>query len=60
MNITTMGVDLAKNVFQIHAVAEHGRAVVRKRLKRAHLVAFFANLPACLIGEAKASQRVLV
>jgi transposase len=50
MNITTVGVDLAKSVFQVHAVDERGKAVLRKALKRAEVVKYFANLPPCLIG----------
>ena len=55
--ITTVGIDLAKNVFQIHAVDERGRVVLRKQLKRKQVAAFFANLPPCLIAmEACASS----
>jgi len=50
MNITTIGIDLAKNVFQVHAVNERGHAVLNKQLKRSQVMAFFANLPPCLIG----------
>ena len=50
MKITTVGIDLAKNVFQIHGVDERGKAVLRKQLRRAQLAEFFANLPPCLIG----------
>ncbi|MEX3846896.1 IS110 family transposase [Paraburkholderia sp. BR10882] len=50
MKITTIGIDLAKTVFAIHGVNEHGRAVLKKVLKRDQMAAFFANLPACLIG----------
>jgi transposase len=50
MKITTVGVDLAKNVFQVHAVDERGKAVLRKQLRREQLTAFFVNLPPCLIG----------
>ena len=50
MKVTTIGIDLAKNVFQVHGVDEHGRAVFNKPLKRNQMAAFFANLPACLIG----------
>lgn len=50
MNITTVGIDLAKNVFQIHGVNEHGKAVIKKQLKRDQMAIFFANLPPCLIG----------
>jgi transposase len=50
MQITTVGVDLAKHFFQVHGVDADGRAVVRKRLRRSELAAFFANLPRCLVG----------
>src|SRR5262245_35595495 len=50
MKITTIGIDLAKNVFQVHGVDERGRAVLKKRLKRDQMAGFFAKLPACLIG----------
>ncbi len=50
MNITTMGIDLAKNTFQLHGVDEHGRVVLRKKLTRSKLLGFLANLPPCLIG----------
>ena len=50
MKITTVGVDLAKNVFQVHAVDERGKAVLRKQLRRAQVAVFFANLPPCVIG----------
>ncbi|SRR5712692_6081862 len=50
MKITTIGIDLAKNVFQVHGVDGHGKVQVKKQLKRAQVLAFFANLPPCLIG----------
>lgn len=50
MKITTIGIDLAKNVFQVHGVDEHGKTLLRKQLKRDQVAAFFANLPPCLIG----------
>ncbi|HLF96868.1 MAG TPA: IS110 family transposase [Methylococcaceae bacterium] len=50
MKITTVGLDLAKNVFQVHGVDEKGKAVLKKTLKRAQVLPFFANLPACRIG----------
>ena len=50
MKITTVGIDLAKNVFQIHGVDERGRAVLRKQLRRGQIAEFFVNLPPCLIG----------
>jgi len=50
MKITTIGIDLAKNVFQVHGVDQNGKAVLRKQLKRAQFPLFFSNLPTCLIG----------
>jgi transposase len=50
MKVTTAGIDLAKNVFQVHGVDEHGKTVLRKQLKREQMAPFFANLPTCLIG----------
>jgi transposase len=50
MEIATIGIDLAKNVFQIHAANQAGKAVLRKQLKRHQLLEFFANLKPCLIG----------
>lgn len=50
MNIATAGLDLAKIVFQVHGVDERGKAVLRKTLKRADVVSFFAKLLPCLIG----------
>lgn len=50
MKITTIGIDLAKTVFQVHGVNARGKVMVRKALKRAQMAAFFANTPPCLIG----------
>ena len=50
MKITTVGIDLAKNVFVVHGVDERGKAVLRKSLKRAEVAKFFAKLEPCLIG----------
>jgi transposase len=50
MKITTIGMDLAKSVFQVHGVDERGKVALRKQLKRAQVLPFFANLPPCLIG----------
>lgn len=50
MKVTTIGIDLAKSVFQIHGVDARGKTVLRKRLGRAEMVTFFANFPPCLIG----------
>jgi transposase len=48
--ITTIGLDLAKNVFQVHGVNEAGEVVTRKRLRRGQMLMFFAGLSPCLIG----------
>lgn len=50
MHITTIGLDIAKHVFQIHGVDAAGKTVLRKQLKRVQVLAFFANLPPCLVG----------
>ena len=49
-DITTIGLDLAKNVFQVHGVDEAGNVVMRKRLRRGQVLAFFAGIPPCLVG----------
>ena len=48
--IKTIGVDLAKHVFQVHGVDAAGECVLRKRLRRGQVVPFFARLPRCLVG----------
>ena len=48
--ITTIGLDLAKHVFQVHGVDETDAVVLRKRLRRSQVLAFFATLPPCLVG----------
>lgn len=50
MELTTIGLDLAKNVFQVHAVDAAGDVVVRKTLRRAQLLPFFAKAEPCLVG----------
>jgi transposase len=50
MNTTTIGLDLAKNVFQVHGVNEADRAVLRKKLRRAEVLSFFGSLPPALVG----------
>lgn len=50
MQVTTVGIDLAKNVFQVHGVNQYGKVALRKQLKRSEVVAFFAQLEPCLIG----------
>jgi transposase len=50
MQVTTIGLDLAKHIFQIHGIDAQGRIVLRRRLRRAELLAFFEALPPCPIG----------
>ena len=50
MKVSTVGIDLAKNVFQLHGVNELGKTVFKKQLRRDQMADFFVNLPACLIG----------
>jgi transposase len=50
MDISTIGLDLAKNVFQVHAVNATGEVVVRKMLRRSQMLPFFEKLPPCLVG----------
>lgn len=50
MKLTTVGIDLAKNIFQVHGVDARSRVLLRKQLKRAEMLNFFANLEPCAIG----------
>ena len=50
MNITTIGIDLAKYTFSLHGVDTHGKIVFRKTLSRAKLMPFLAQQPPCLMG----------
>jgi transposase len=48
--VTTVGLDLAKHIFQVHGVDASGRVVVAKSIRRSKLLEFFASLPPCLVG----------
>jgi len=50
MQISTIGVDLAKNVFQIHGVDKDGKVVISRQLRRKQVVEFFSKIPPCLVG----------
>ena len=50
MNITTIGIDLAKNIFQVHGVTNEGIIAFNKPLRRARVLPFFSKLEPCLIG----------
>ena len=55
--ITTIGLDIAKSVFQVHGIDAQGQVAIRRQLKRRYVLAFFEKLPPCLIGiEACASS----
>ena len=50
MKITTVGIDLAKEVFQVHGVDEHGKVALRNQVKRKDMAKYFAKPEPCLIG----------
>lgn len=50
MDITTIGLDLAKSIFQVHGIDALGRIVVRKTLRRSRVLPLFAKRPSCLVG----------
>ena len=50
MQTTTIGIDLAKQFFEVHGVNEFGKTVLKKQLRRQQMAEFFVNLPPCLIG----------
>jgi len=55
--VTTIGLDIAKSVFQVHGVDVQGKVIIRRQLKRRHVLALFRKLPPCLVGmEACASS----
>jgi transposase len=53
--ITTVGLYIAKSVFQVHGVDAEGNVVIRRQLKRRYVLAFFEKLPSCLVGSADAA-----
>jgi transposase len=55
--VTTIGLDIAKSVFQVHGIDAQGKVVIRRQLRRRYVLAFFQKLPPCLVGiEACASS----
>jgi len=56
--VTTIGLDLAKNVFQIHGVDASGRIVVRRQLRRSQVLPFFEKQAPCLVGIEAALPRI--
>ena len=50
--VSTIGIDIAKSVFQVHGVDTDGAVVIRKRIGRTKILKFFTDLPPCLVGRA--------
>jgi transposase len=50
MQVTTVGLDLAKHIFQVHGIDQDGQVLIRRQLRRGELIGFFRRLPPCLIG----------
>jgi transposase len=48
--VTTIGLDIAKSVFQVHGIDAGGNVLIRRQLKRRYVLAFFQKLPPCLVG----------
>ena len=48
--VTTIGLDIAKSVFQVHGVDAASQVAIRRKLKRRYVLAFFQKLPSCLLG----------
>ena len=57
MQVNTIGVDLAKNVFQVHGVDNGGKVVITRQLRRKQVIDFFSKIPACLVGMASVRNR---
>jgi transposase len=55
--VTTVGLDIAKSVLQVHGIDAEGKVIIRRQLKRRYVLAFFQKLPRCVVGiEACASS----
>jgi transposase len=57
--ITTIGLDIAKSVFQVYGVDADGNVVVRRQLKRRYVLAFFQKLPPCLLASRLVHHRII-
>ena len=58
--VTTIGLDIAKSVFQVHGTDATGQVLIRRQLKRRHVLSFFEKLPPCLVGRATSGSRLSV
>ena len=56
MHVNTVGVDLAKNVFQVHDVDSAGKVVITRQLRRKQVLDFFSKVPGCLVGMEACAQ----
>ena len=59
MQISTIGLDIAKNVFQVHGIDGSEKIFVRKQLRRSQVLAFFKALPPCLVGMRLAPRPII-
>ena len=50
MNAITIGLDIAKSIFQVHGVDAHGKLVLQRKLRRGEVLRLFANIEPCLVG----------
>jgi transposase len=57
--VTTIGLDVAKHVFQVHGVDAEGATVLRKQLRRAQVLSFFSRLPRCVVGMEACGRRTI-
>ena len=58
MNVTTAGIDLARNVFSVHGVDSHGKVALKKTVSRGKLLEFFTNLPPCICKIEEQTRRI--
>jgi transposase len=59
MQLCTIGIDIAKNVFQVHGVNATGKVVLTRQLRRKQVLEVFAKLPPCLIGMEACARRII-
>jgi transposase len=57
--VTTVGLDIAKSVFQVHGIDAEGNVLIRRQLKRRYLLAFFEKLPPCWSGSRPVPRRII-
>ena len=58
MQVSTIGIDLAKNVFQVHGADAQGNAVLVRQLRRRQVIEFFGKLPPCPVGSSSRKSRL--